>query len=303
MYNNIKSCVQFNSKTSDFFPCLIGVRQGENLSPFLFSVFLNDIESYFASLSCVPLENVRDKLYNELHIFVEIFVLLYADDSVLFSESPEGLQSALNVFQQYCKIWKLNINVNKTKVMVFRKRKSKQQHVFVLQNEILEIVDNFTYLGITFNYNGSFVNARRRLINQAQKSIFAIYKKIRNLSLPIDLQLKLFDSLVEPILLYGSDVWGFENLKIIEQIHLKFCKRILKVRSTTPNFMIYGELGRVPLEINVKLRMLGFWNRIISNENKLSSILLRLALHMQNDDTLQFKWINYIKGIFNETGF
>jgi hypothetical protein len=39
--------------------------------------------------------------------------------------------------------------------------------------------------------------------------------------------------MIEPILLYGSEVWGYENLKILEQIHLKFCKRILKVRNTT----------------------------------------------------------------------
>jgi hypothetical protein len=56
------------------------------------------------------------------------------------------------------------------------------------------------------------------------------------------------------ILLYGSEVWGYENLKILEQIHLKFCKRILKVRNTTPNVIVYGELGRFPLEIRVKLR-------------------------------------------------
>ena len=35
--------------------------------------------------------------------------------------------------------------------------------------------------------------------------------------------------MVEPILLYGSEVWGYENNKIIEQVHSGFCKRILKV--------------------------------------------------------------------------
>jgi hypothetical protein len=46
--------------------------------------------------------------------------------------------------------------------------------------------------------------------------------------------------MVEPILLYGCEIWGFENLKVLEQVHLMFCKRILKVRSTTPNYMVYG---------------------------------------------------------------
>ena len=72
---------------------------------------------------------------------------------------------------------------------------------------------------------------------------------------------------------------------------------------STPNFMVYGELGRTPLEVNVKLRMVCFWNKLISNENKLSSILLRLALNLQNNTNHSFKWINYITSIFNETGF
>jgi hypothetical protein len=43
---------------------------------------------------------------------------------------------------------------------------------------------------------------------------------------------------VEPIILYGSEVWGFENIQIMEKIHLTFCKRILNVRLTTPNHMV-----------------------------------------------------------------
>jgi hypothetical protein len=66
-----------------------------------------------------------------------------------------------------------------------------------------------------------------------------------------DLQLKNVDAMAEPILLYGSEIWDYENIKIFEQVHLGFCKRILKVRYSTPNFMVYGELGRYPLEIRV----------------------------------------------------
>lgn len=112
----------------------------------------------------------------------------------------------------------------------------------------------------------------------------------------------MFDSMIQPILLYGSEVWGFENVKIIEQIHLKFCKRILKVRNTTPSFMVYGELGRNPLEISVKLRMVSFWNKLVVNENKLSSLLYRLMIRLKNSQNVNFKWINFVESIFNETG-
>ena len=79
----------------------------------------------------------------------------------------------------------------------------------MLNGERLDVIDSYTYLGITFKYNGSFVDVRKRLVEQAQKSLFAIYKKIRNQNIPIDLQLKLFDSLVESIILFDLKVLGF----------------------------------------------------------------------------------------------
>ena len=63
--------------------------------------------------------------------------------------------------------------------------------------------------------------------------------------------------MVEPILLHGSEIWGYENIKIIEQVHLQFCKR-----TTTPNFMVYGELGRFRLEMKVKMRMKEYWSNL-----------------------------------------
>jgi hypothetical protein len=80
--------------------------------------------------------------------------------------------------------------------------------------------------------------------------------------MPVDLQLKLFDSLVSPILLYASEVWGFENKESIEKVHLQFCKNILKVQSTTSNYMVYRELDIYPMEVMVKRKIVLFWNNL-----------------------------------------
>ena len=74
-----------------------------------------------------------------------------------------------------------------------------------------------------------------------------MHKLIRKDALPVDIQLLRLDSMIEPILIDGSEVWGYENLKFIEQIHLKYRKRVLQVRNTTPNLMVLGELGRYPI--------------------------------------------------------
>ena len=47
MYSKVKSRVKYNNKTGDEFFCRLGVRQGECLSPLLFSLFFNDIEESF----------------------------------------------------------------------------------------------------------------------------------------------------------------------------------------------------------------------------------------------------------------
>ena len=66
--------------------------------------------------------------------------------------------------------------------------------------------------------------------------------------------------MIEPISIYGSEVWGYENLKFIEQIYLKYCKRVIQIRNITPNFMVLGELGGFLIEVKVKLRMISFWS-------------------------------------------
>ena len=128
-------------------------------------------------------------------------------------------------------------------------------------------------------------------MEQAQKALYALYQKINNLSIPMDLQLKLFDSLVSPILTYSSEIWGFENKLNIERLHLQFCKKILKVRSSTPNFMVYGELGRYPLEINIKMKMICFWFKLVSSSGKLAGKIYQLVFQLSENGNQSFKWI------------
>ena len=90
--------------------------------------------------------------------------------------------------------------------------------------------------------------------------------KSKKLRLPIDIQLELFDRLVVPIMIYGSEVWGFENLKQIEAVHTQYCKHLLKLRKNTMNCMTLGELGRLDMSCTVKERMLNCWFRIMNGK-------------------------------------
>jgi hypothetical protein len=129
-----------------------------------------------------------------------------------------------------------------------------------------------------------------------------VYKLVRKEALPVDIQLLLLDSMIEQIFIHGSEVWGYENLKFIEQIHLKYRKRVLQVRYTIPNFMVLRELERYPIEVKFKLRMISFWSRLIQSESKLSSILYKLMLSLHEQNQQHFKWIKCVESIFNEVG-
>ena len=110
MYENAKSKVKFCNEIGNEFFCSLGVRQGECLSPILFSLFLNDIEEQFIVSGFEGIE---------LNMF-KLFMLLYADDIVIFPNTAEELQYGLNLLSDYCLKWKLKVNVSKTKIMIFR---------------------------------------------------------------------------------------------------------------------------------------------------------------------------------------
>ena len=116
MYNDCKSRIALNNEYSNYFPCKIGVRQGENLSPLLFALFLNDFEDYLVSSNVVGVDHISDEMENELNVFLKVMLILYADDAVLMSNSQEDLQLQLDCLHSYCQLWKLKVNVDKTKL-------------------------------------------------------------------------------------------------------------------------------------------------------------------------------------------
>ena len=310
MYDNTKSCVRQNSKLSNYFFTNVGVRQGENLSPILFSLFLNDLVEFIAR-GYDGLRDVTNAAHlvfdnDDVEVYFKLYLLLYADDTVILAESKEQLQAALNSMYLYCQTWKLEVNPSKTKVVIFSKRRILNKPIFTYNGENIDVVDDFVYLGVTFSHtcNGNFSKTKLNLVEQGRKAMFSVLRKTRKLGLPIDIQLQMFDSMVSPILLYGSEVYGFENCSIVESIFLQFYKIILHFKKSTSNNILYGELGRFPSDILIKARMIGFWKRVITGkQDKISSVLYRLILEMHMRNTFHSKWLSFVENILNSCGF
>ena len=99
------------------------------------------------------------------------------------------------------------------------------------------------------NYNNEFVKAMSKQLNQGRKAQFSMLMKCRKLELPIDVQCKLLDSMVIPVILYGCEIWGFQDIKMLEILYRKLFYKVLKLRPSTSNCMVYGEVGKLLLHI------------------------------------------------------
>lgn len=111
-----------------------GVKQGDNLSPTLFNLYVDDFLEYLHSSDTLPayLDSMPVN-----HMF-------FADDLVLISESPSGLQHCLNALEKYCTDWQLQVNMDKTNAMIFsRKTTVKNMYGFYYKHNIVPITDQY----------------------------------------------------------------------------------------------------------------------------------------------------------------
>ena len=125
----------------------MGVKPGEPLPPFLFICFINGMYTFIKDGS-FDVVNVDD---------LQLFLLLFADDTVSFSYSKEGLQFQLNRLFTYCSYWGIIVNKAKTVVIDFKKHNKRTENVELLyNNQVLKVVKCFTYLGVNLSSNGNF---------------------------------------------------------------------------------------------------------------------------------------------------
>ena len=300
MYNMAKSCVRLNSNLSEYFSCDVGLRQGENLSPLLFAIYLNDLQEHF---TCVSKGITCTDREEETNVLLRLFTLLYANDTILLSESAEDLKKMLDILCDYCQQWRLTVNTEKTKIIVFSGGKVRKLPSLTLNNQLLEVQYSYTYLGILFNYNGKFKNAMQKQISQAKRALFSLLVKARKLQLPIDLQCHLFDACIVPILLYGCEIWGFNNLSEIEKVQNYFCKYILKLNTRTATCIALRELGRTTLKCIVQQRMINFWYKLSTRKlDKIASTLFQIIKEQQARGLITLPWLTFINKTLNECG-
>lgn len=289
IYQNSESCVRLNGQLTNWFSCNTGVKQGDNLSPTLFSIFINDL--------------VQD--INELGLGVDLggkklSLLLYADDIAMIAKSEAELQRMLDKLHQWCKRWRVLINTNKSKCVHFRKGKIKRSNCnFTIGSNALETVDHYKYLGVTFHYNSCFNSNAELLAKSGGRALGQIIAKIHNNKyFGFTSYEKLFSSCVAPILDYGAGVWGYRKFQAIDNIQNRAIRYFLGVHRFTPIVFLYGDVGWLPSQFRRWLCMLRYWNKLICFEDdRITKKAFNLDYERCRDN-----WCSEVKHIMNQIG-
>ena len=122
IYKSSNAQIKINGLYTESFSVTSGVRQGDIMSPTLFSMYLNDLATGIKDLNCgIQIENIN------------ISILLYADDIVLIGKDENSIKKMLDFTASWCKKWRMSINSDKTQIVHFRtacKRRSSYAFYF-----------------------------------------------------------------------------------------------------------------------------------------------------------------------------
>ena len=255
LYKETESCVQINNLTTTWFGTLQGVRQGDNLSPTLFNIYLNDLAKELKELA---LGNTQ------------ICILLYADDIILTSENEQNLQKMLDHVGNWCNKWQMKVNIDKRKIIPFRnKRKPITKYDFQINNCKIILTGNYRYLGVIFDEYLTFELCARTLAEsggRALSSIISKFKQFKNIGYYTFT--KLYDTVVNSVISYGASVWGYGNDKFGQMAQNRAVRYFLGVYKNVPTNAVQTDMGWISVKFQHFLSILRFWNRLLKMKNK-----------------------------------
>ena len=260
IYNRVVAVIRYGNELTGKINCPMGVRQGCLLSPLLFTLLITELAH--------EISREGRHGYQFTPGALEIFTLLFADDIALTSTTPRGLQNQIDILKRGAERLGLVVNLDKTKILVFRKGgflgRLERWHY---GEERIEVVNKYKYLGYTLTTKLSVDIALAEHAGKAKGRIVSIFRALYKLG-KIDLGIffKLFDCQVKPMLLYGAEIWGMKKRDIIEKVHLFACKKLLGVSAKTPNSFIYFELNRYPLFVDARVRVYKYWVKLLGME-------------------------------------
>ena len=250
VYEETVCAVKVNEKVSKQFWTVKGVRQGCPLSPSLFAIYIAEIDEKLAAAQMGGVVVGREK----------IWTLTYADDMAMVARTEGEMKEMLKTLEKYLKNLKLQLNVEKSKMVVFSKGRGKEkENDWRWKAEKIEQVKEFTYLGYTFQKN----NGPEKHIRERCKKGIMVMRQVwgigkRMFENDFVRRMMLFDYLVKSVLFYGVEVWGWKEDEKIEVIQDRFTKWTLELDRNTPRYLVREETKRKMMRIDTGIRALTY---------------------------------------------
>ena len=270
LYKNPRAKVLLNEFETDYFNCPIGVKQGDNISATLFSIFINNLaEEIKATKVGINLnEKIDNKDFKDR--FNDILsILLYADDIVLITSNENDLQFLLNIVENWCRKWRLEVNLTKTNVMHIRNPRCQQsQFMFLFNRRTVSYCKKYTYLGTTLDEFLNFETSADSQSSAAGRALGSlITKMIKNGGLPYSIFTLLYECAVCAVSDYGSEIWGYEIKDDLNKIHLRAARCFLGLPKHSTSAGVFAEIGWLEPVYRTRLRMVRQYFRIIKMGN------------------------------------
>ena len=296
VYESVKACVRDKSEYSEYFECPQGVKQGCLLSPLMFSFFVNEL--------AVELSNHGKHGIQLIPGAAELFLLLFADDVILLSNTVVGLQNQLNLLKSEADRLHLTVNLNKTKIMVFRMGGHlARREKWLYGKDEVEVVNSYQYLGMTFTTKLSLSVALSSVCVKGRRGVMEILKSLRKLNtFDPSIFWKLFDAQVEPMITYAAEVWGLSKVTELERVHTFAIKRFLNVPLHSSNVLVYGETGRQPLYVRTYVKCIKYWLKLTRLPSERICKQAYEMLFLQHEAG-HCNWVSKVRDVLCEHGF
>ena len=236
-YKGATAQIKYCNFLSDKFQIKQGVGQGRVMSSWMFSLFIDGLMYALDELNLgIMIGNIR------------ISSLLLADDTTLLAASAKSMQSLLDCVNQYANKWRLTYNAKKSTGVIFQSKKKDIHNIsFMLGNLQIAISNDVLYLGTVINAQ---CNAKGSIDKSCKKLRYSMFT-LKDVGIkpygmaPCSIK-RIYERVVLPGVLYGSETWGHLSNNDIQTLDLnerKFVRYILNLECTSPTDATPSTLG------------------------------------------------------------